>query len=71
MSTEVVKCKNIVERKGIEYTCDRFLGKFIKNDQIHIKCPACTSYAIVKIVDGRLIIVHVDKQAEEQICHQI
>ena len=66
--TEIVKCKSIIERNGRKHECGRFIAKFITNKRIHIKCPSCPSYAIIEVYNGELMIVHVDKEGEEQIC---
>lgn len=65
---EVIKCKNKVDRKGSEHECGRFIAKFITKKQIHIKCPSCSSYAVIMVEDGDLMVIHVDKKGEEQIC---
>ena len=66
--SEVIKCKNVVERKGVSHECGRFIAKFINNEQIHIKCPICPSYTIIKVFEGELMVVYVDKESEEHIC---
>jgi len=65
---QIIKCKNTITRKGVEHECGRFIAKFINDGHIHIKCPACPSYTIIRIVDGAFDVVYVDKQGEEQIC---
>ncbi len=66
---EVVKCKNLVERRGIEKECNRFLGKMLDDGSLVIKCPDCSHYAIVEVEDDKLIIVHLDKTGEGKICN--
>lgn len=68
MKEEVIKCQNTTEKRGATHTCGRFIAKFINNQHIHIKCPSCPAYTIIRIVDGEFNVVHVDKIGEEQIC---
>jgi hypothetical protein len=67
---KIIKCKNTTERKGIEHECGRFIAKFINEQQMHIKCPSCPAYTIIRVVEGDLMVVHVDKEGEEQICQK-
>jgi len=67
---EIVKCKNEVERRGIKKECNRFLGKKLDDGSLVIKCPDCSHYAIVEAKGDRLIIVHLDKSGEDQICQK-
>jgi len=64
----IVKCKNIKERKGRSFECGRHLMKVDSNGDIHIPCPVCGYYAIVTIEKNKLIVVHVNKQGEREIC---
>jgi hypothetical protein len=66
-----VKCKNIVNKKGTDRECNRHLLKFVNDDQIHVPCPICGHHAIIMIEDGKLVVVHVNKQSEEQICQKM
>jgi phage FluMu protein Com len=70
MKEEVIKCKSITNRKGTPHECGRFIAKFINKTHVHIKCPACPSYTVIRIVDGEFDIVHVDKQGEAKICQK-
>ena len=65
---EVIKCKNTIERKGVEHECGRFIAKFITKKQIHIKCPSCSAYAVIKVSGDDLMVIHVNKEGEEEIC---
>ena len=67
---QVIKCKNTITRKEVEHECGRFIAKFINDSHIHIKCPACPAYTIIRIVDGAFDVVFVDKKGEEQICNK-
>lgn len=67
---EVVKCKNTVSRRGAQKECNRFLGKMLDNGSLVIKCPDCSHYAIVEAKGNKLIIVHLDKSGEDQICQK-
>ena len=67
---EIVKCKNKVIRKGIERECGSFLMKKV-NNEIHLKCRGCDHYAVISVINGEMVIVHVDKKGEEEMsCQQ-
>ena len=67
--TEIYKCKSQVEKHGKVKDCNRFLFKMINdNKQMHLKCPACGSYAIVSIEpNNKLSITHI-KEGEDLLC---
>lgn len=67
---KIIKCENTTKRNGVDHRCGRFIAKFINEQQVHIKCPSCPAYTIVRVVGGELMIVHVDKEGEEQICNK-
>ena len=66
---KIYKCKAQVEKHGKSKECNRFLFKMINNNkQMHIKCPACGSYAIVSTgPDKKLTITHI-KEGEDLLC---
>ena len=64
----IVKCKNIRNRKGRVFECGRHLMKKDDNGDIHIPCPVCGHYAIISSVDDELIVIHINKQGEREIC---
>jgi len=64
---EIIKCKCIVKKHGIERECGRFLIKRINKKQLHVKCSSCGSYAIITAHDGGLDVVHI-KEDEEILC---
>jgi phage FluMu protein Com len=67
---EIVKCKNEVVRRGVKKECNRFLGKILDDGSLVIKCPDCSHYAIVEAKGDKLIIVHLDKNGEDEICRK-
>ena len=66
MQIDIIKCKNRVIRKGIERECGAFLLKKV-GDDIHLKCRSCDHYAIISVINGEMVIIHVDKKGEEEI----
>lgn len=65
---EVYKCKAQVEKHGKDKECNRFLLKMINDEQMHLKCPSCGSYAIVSIgQNNKLSITHI-KEGEDLLC---
>ena len=36
-------------------------------DDIHLKCRSCDHYAIISVINGEMVIIHVDKKGEEEI----
>ena len=67
---ETIKCKNIVEKKGINRECGRFMMKIMDDGSIHVKCSGCDHYAAIKINNGKLMVMHVDKEGEEILCQK-
>lgn len=67
---DTIKCKNIVEKKGISRECGRFMMKIMDDESIHVKCSSCDHYAAIKINNGKLIIMHIDKEGEEILCRK-
>jgi len=64
----IYKCKAQVDKHNETRDCNRFLFKVINEKQMHIKCPSCGSYAIVRgELSGKLSITHI-KEGEDAIC---
>lgn len=64
---DIIKCKNLVTRKGITRECGSFLMKMV-GDDIHLKCRSCDHYAVISVINGQLTVLHLDKKGEETIC---
>ena len=66
---KIYKCKAQVEKHKEDRDCNRFLFKMINNNkQMHLKCPACGSYAIVSVgAEKKLTITHI-KEGEDLLC---
>jgi len=60
---ENIKCKCLVEKKGVKRTCDRHLLKRVDKKTIHLPCSACGGTTMLFVdEENNLMAVHTTKE---------